>query len=99
MDFQIPTHISRGLSGRPRHAPLIVVNAAGPTPHVHEEESLEAFRATPKQIMMVHLPSPLFAAASFSARRKYTFLDFCKGIFIHVIDAEVYFPSGNAAIC
>jgi len=83
-------------SGLPSsHAPLIVAIRERIQFLVFtQEKSLETFRAAPKtEVLMLHLPLAIVRGGVpfLSEAKVHNFLDFWKGIFFPVVDAEIYF--------
>lgn len=65
-----------------------------------QEASLKDFRVAPNtEVMVIHLPLAIIrgAAPLLSEAKAHNFLDFWKGLFFPVVDAEIYFLADCAA--
>ncbi len=88
-------------SGLPAsHAPtIIVVRERVQFLIFTGEEALGAFRVTPRtNVLILHLPLAIIRGSVpfLSDAKLHNFLDFWKGIFFPVTDAEIYYLAGGA---
>lgn len=83
-------------SGLPASQPPMIVMARERIQFLTltQEASLEDFRPAPnREVMVMHLPLAIIRGAVpfLSEAKPHNFLDFWKGLFFPVVDAEVYF--------
>ncbi len=96
-----PHIVPWAFSGLPSsHAPMVIVARERiQLVMFTKEESLETFRAAPKtEVLMLHLPLAIIRGGVpfLSEAKVHNFLDFWKGIFFPVVNAEIYFLAGGA---
>ena len=87
-------------SGLPSsHAPLIITARERIQLLMFtKEESLETFRAAPKtEVLVLHLPLAIVRGGVpfLSEAKIQNFLDFWKGVFFPVVNAEIYYLAGG----